>query len=76
MSKKNCAPLIAHLKRRCDIEVHLGIAHDCRIKKERLFISRLAMLHIDLTGHALYSVDYRRRTFGNLNALQPLAWNI
>ena len=60
MAEDHGAPLVAHLKRRGDVEIHLCIAHHCSIEEERLLVCRLAVLHIDLTGHALHSVDDRR----------------
>ena len=76
MTEDDGAPLIAHLKRRSDVKVHLGIAHHGRIDEERLLVCRLAMFHIDLTCHRLYAVDNRRCTLGDLDALEPLSWNI
>ena len=58
MTENHRAPFIPHLKRRGDIEIHLGIAHDCSIDEKRLLIRRLAMLHIDLAGHALHTIDH------------------
>ena len=59
VTEKDCAPIISHLKRRSDIEIHLIVAHKGCIDEQRLFISRLAMLHIDLAGHALDAIDNR-----------------
>ena len=58
MAEDDCAPLISHLKRGCDIEVNLCVAHHCSIDEERLLVCRLTMLHIDLTGHAFHAVDH------------------
>ena len=57
MTKNNSAPLISHLMRRGDIEVHLSIAHHSRIQEKRLLICRLTVLHVDLSGHALDTID-------------------
>ena len=56
MTKDDSAPFIAHLKRRSDIEVHFRIAHQGCIDEQRLFVSRLAMFHVDLAGHTLHAV--------------------
>ena len=76
MSKKDCAPLVTHLQRRCDVEVHLGVAHDGCIKEERLLVSRLSVLHVDLACHTLNAIDYGRGTLRDLDTLEPLARNI
>ena len=59
VTEYDSAPVISYLKGRSDIEVHLGIAHDGTIDEKRLFVSRLAMFHVDLSGHALHTVDHR-----------------
>lgn len=72
MSEYDRAPAVAHLKRRCDVDVGLGIVHRGQIHKKRLFVRRFAILGIDLSGDGFNTVDNRGEAFLHLNAFQPL----
>ena len=73
VTEYDCAPLISHLKRRSYVKIHLSVAHNGSIDEKRLLVCRLAVFHIDLAGHTLDSVDHGRRSFCDLNALEPLS---
>ena len=63
VSEYDRAPAVAHLKRRCDVEVCLGIVHRGQIHKKRFFVRRFAILGIDLSGDGFNTVDNRGESF-------------
>ena len=76
MSQDDSAPLVAHLERGREVEVHLGVTHHGSVQEKRLLVSRLAVLHVYLAGHGLHAIDDGGGSFGYLDALEPLTRDI
>ena len=47
-----------------------------QVDEQGLFSGRFAVFHVDLARNSLHPIDHRGRTFGNLNAFQPLPRNV
>ena len=75
-AQDDSAPLVAHLERGREVEVHLGVTHHGSVQEKRLLVSRLAVLHVYLAGHGLHAVDDGGGSFGYLDALEPLTRDI
>ena len=72
------APFALIVKLVCagDVKVGLGVVHHRCLHIQRDLVGRLAVFHIDLSGHRLHAIDDGSDALGNLNAFKPLRRHI
>ena len=67
------APLFVELDGRSDVGLEHGVGTAVELDEERGLVGGLAVFHVDLAGDGFQAVDHRRGSFGDLDALEPLA---